>query len=84
MKYSIQVEVNCPKHGLERYIVKIITQFNIASQEILPKERTKPFPDEIRCLYVGRNVGVIQVTNYLTDYFRERGMLDYVKMKFLT
>ena len=75
---SILIEVKCPQHGFERFRVKIIKRFNIASNKIMPKERSKPKHGEISRLYVGRNVNYSEVKNYLINYFRERGMLEKI------
>ena len=81
---SILVEMSCPRHGLERFKVRIIKRFNIASSEITPKLRSKPVRGELSSLYVGRNVTNSEVKEYLIDYFREKGMLeDIVRMKLL-
>lgn len=75
---SILVEMKCPEHGLERFEVKVIKRFNIASNEIKPKLRRKPTTGELSRLYVGRNVSSNEAKDYLIDYFRERGMLQQV------
>jgi hypothetical protein len=75
---SILIEMKCPKHGFERFRVKLIKRFNITSNEIIPKLRRKPTLDEIGLLYVGRNVSYDEAKNYLISYFRERGMLEEI------
>jgi hypothetical protein len=75
---SILIEMRCPTHGFERFRVKLIKRFNIASDEIIPKPRRKPTLDEIGLLYVGRNVSYDEAKNYLLSYFRERGMLEEI------
>lgn len=81
---SIIVEIKCPDHGLERFKVKIIKRFNIASHQIIPKFRAKPVRGELSLIYVGRDVSVKEAKNYLVDYFREKGMLEkIVRMKTL-
>ena len=81
---SIEIEVKCPRHGFERFRVKLIKRFNIASNEIIPKPRRKPTVDEIGFLYVGRNVSYQDARDYLIGYFRERGMLEeIVRMRML-
>lgn len=83
MTYML-IEMSCQKHGFERYKVKIITRFNIASGQIMPKLRTKPIRGELSSLYVGRNVTYNEVKDYLVDYFRERGTLnEIIRMKLL-
>jgi hypothetical protein len=81
---SILIEVNCPRHGLERFKVKVIKRFNISSDKIMPKLRRKPIEGELNRLYVGRSVSYNEVENYLLGYFREKGMLnEIVKIKML-
>jgi len=75
---SIIIEMRCPEHGLERFKVKIIKRFNIASDEIKPKIKSKPVRGELNLLYVGRNVGYNEAKKYLVDYLRERGMLERI------
>jgi hypothetical protein len=75
---SILIEMRCPRHGFERFRVKLIKRFNITSDEIIPKLRSKPSPDEVCLLYVGRNVSYNEAKNYLIGYYRERGMLEEI------
>jgi hypothetical protein len=75
---SILIEMRCPRHGFERFRVKLIKRFNITSDEIVPKLRRKPTLDEICLLYVGRNVSYDEAKNYLISYYRERGMLEEI------
>lgn len=75
---SILIEGKCPQHGFERFRVKIVKRFNIASNEIIPKERSKPRQGEISRLYIGRNVNYNEAKDYLIDYFHERGMLEKI------
>jgi len=72
------IEMRCPRHGLERFKVKIIKRFNIASNEIKPKLRSKPVKGELSLLYVGRNITYDEAEKYLVDYLRERGMLEQI------
>lgn len=74
--------MKCPDHGLERFRVKVIKRFNIASNQIIPKFRVKPIKGELNLLYIGRSVSIKETENYLIDYFREKGMLEkIVRMK---
>jgi len=75
---NILIEMKCPQHGFERFQVKVIKRCNIASDQILPKLRSKPKSGEISLLYVGRNVSNNDVKNYIVDYFRDRGMLQEI------
>lgn len=80
--FSVWIEMRCPKHGLERFRVKVIKRYNLPADVIQPKTRNRPKPGEISCLYTGRSVNEEQVKNYLVNYFRERNMLEaIVKMR---
>jgi hypothetical protein len=81
---SILIEMKCPQHGLERFTIKVIKRFNIASDEITPKLRIKPRQGQISRVYIGRNVKYDQVKDYISDYFDQRGMLqEIVRMRML-
>jgi hypothetical protein len=71
------IEVRCPEHGLERFRIKVIKRYNLAANIIQAKNRSKQI-GEITCLYVGRNVSQEEVKNYLTNYFREKNMLEAI------
>lgn len=75
---SILIEARCSQHGFERFRVKIIKRSNIASNEIMPKTRSKSRQSEISRLYIGRSVSYKEAKNYLIDYFRERGKLEKI------
>jgi len=68
------IEAKCNEHGFERYKIKIIKKFNMPSDEITPRFRSRPKPGELSCLLVGRDVQVEQIQEYVNDFFRERGM----------
>ena len=79
---SILIEMKCPQHGFERFTIKVIKRFNIASDEITPKLRIKPRQGQISRIYIGRNVKYDQVKDYISDYFDQRGMLkEIVRMR---
>ena len=75
---NIVVEVRCPYHGFERFRVKVVRRFNIASNEIIAKTKSKPRKGEISRLYIGRNVSYDEARSYLVDRFRERGLLEKI------
>jgi hypothetical protein len=79
---SISVEVLCPRHGLERFRVRVFRKMNIPSNEIMPKIQTRPNAGEIACLYVGRNVSYEEAKKYLVRYLRENieGQIMRIKM----
>ena len=74
---NILIEIRCPKHGLERFRIKVIKRYNLAANIIQAKNRSKHI-GEITCLYVGRDVSQKEVKNYLTNYFREKNMLEAI------
>lgn len=60
---DLRIELRCPVHGFERFTIKVIRKFNMPSNEIKPRFRSKPKP-EISCLLVGRNVSERDIQNY--------------------
>ena len=75
---SLLVELNCPQHGLERFRIKIVKRWNMKSDTITPRFRSRPRPGELSCLLVGKNVSNRDVERYLTDYFRRKGLVDAI------
>jgi len=71
---SLWIEANCPYHGFERYRIKIIKKFNLRSDEITPRYRSRPNPGDLSCLLVGRDVTTQDIERYITDYFRQIGV----------
>ena len=80
---SILVEILCPEHGLERFRVKIIRKFNMASNQIIPKLRKKRKANEIRYLYIGRNVSYSEAERYLVNYFHENRVGEILRIRML-
>ena len=70
---SIVVELNCPKHGLERFQIKVIKKYNVKSDLIVPKFRSRP-KTGLSSLVVGRNVSSKEIEVYLNEYFRQKQM----------
>jgi len=78
---SLLVELNCPKHGFERFKIKIMKKFNMEIDAILLEESRK---GEIKSLVVGRKVSNDKIKAYITDYFCERDIIQHVlRMKLL-
>lgn len=75
---NLLVEMNSPKHGFERFRIKIIRRFNIKSDEIKLKPMVKPRDIGLSCVYVGREVTQAEVTNYLIQFFRTKGLWEHV------
>lgn len=75
---SLLVELRCPEHGLERFNIKIVKRFNIKSDTIMPKFRTRPKAGELSRLLVGRNVSDKEIKDYLAHYFREKGLMEAI------
>lgn len=71
--HRILLEVGCPKHGFERYSIKIVTRYNIPSKGILPHFR-KLKPDQITQLYIGRDVTEREIERFVNDYLSRTGM----------
>jgi hypothetical protein len=82
---SFAVEMQCNKHGLERFKVKIVRKFNMPPNIIVPDLSRRPTVGEIKCIYVGRGVSNREIEKYLVDYFRQKGMLEkIVNMRLIT
>lgn len=74
---NLWVEFRCPEHGLERFKIKIIKKYNVNPEVIMPKFRTRP-KYELSGIVVGRNVREDEITDYLSRYFREVGIMERV------
>lgn len=75
---SLLVEMRCPHHGLERFKIKIVRKYNIKSDTITPKFRTRPTTGDLSCLLVGKNVSYWEIRSYLNEYFRRKGMREAI------
>lgn len=71
--FRILLEVACPKHGLERFSIKVVKKYNIPSKDIIPCLRRKPKPGGISRLYVGRNVTEEEAKRFVVDYLSKEG-----------
>jgi hypothetical protein len=71
------VEVRCPEHGLERFKIKVIKKYNVSPELIMPKYRTRP-KHEMSGIIVGRNVTHTELRDFMTEYFRESGLIDRI------
>jgi len=81
---SLWVELKCPEHGLERFQIKIVKKFNVKCDTITPKFRNRPTVGDLSCLLIGRNVSDREIENYLTSYFRKKGLIETIlRMKFI-
>jgi len=69
----ILVEVACPKHGFERFSIKVVKRYNIPSTDIRPRFG-KLKPKEISQLYVGRNVSDKEIKKFVNDYLSRVGI----------
>jgi hypothetical protein len=77
------IEAKCNQHGFERFKIKIVKKFNMPSDGITPRYRSRPKPGELSCLLVGRDVSNREIEEYITDYLRERGMWEsIIRMRF--
>ena len=79
---SIWIEMNCPRHGLERFKIKVIRKYNLKSDLIVPKFRSRPKPG-LSSLLVGREVTDKEIENYLNQYFREKEMMIKILKRLL-
>lgn len=72
------VEMKCPRHGLERFTIKVVKKYNIPADTIKPRIRSRPESGTLSCLVVGRDVDENRMRNYLIEYFRQRGIWESV------
>lgn len=75
---TIVIEAKCPRHGLERFKIKIIKKYNVKADTILPIFRTKPKPGELSCLVIGRNIKYNELKDYVISYLNETGLIDSI------
>ncbi|MGD8565575.1 MAG: hypothetical protein PVF96_04425 [Candidatus Bathyarchaeota archaeon] len=79
--YRVNLEIACPRHGFERYSIKVLKRFNMPSKNITPRF-SKLRPQEMSRLYVGRDVTQKEIKRFFNDYFLRTGMKEAVlKMK---
>jgi hypothetical protein len=79
---SLIIELNCPAHGLERYKVKIIKKYNIKSEEIKPKFRTRP-RYELSAIVIGKNISYLTAKEYLEQYLNRSMGLNVMSIRLL-
>lgn len=79
---SFLITVRCPEHGIERFRVKVVKRYNMPSDEVKVKIRSRPNPG-ISCLYVGRHVSNGEAKRYLIAQLQKEGLLESVlRMRF--
>jgi len=61
------LSVICPEHGLERFKIRIIRKYNIKSDSIILKFRSRPVHGISRVI-IGRNVNYTEVKDYIMKY----------------
>lgn len=74
---SILIEAICPEHGLERYKVKIVRKYNVETNSIFPRFRTRP-RHELGGIVIGRNVREKEIVNYLVNYYAQKGLMENI------
>lgn len=72
--FRVLLEVTCPKHGLERFSIKVAKKYNIPSKHIVPRSRRKPKPGGISRLYIGRSVTEEEIKRFVVDYLSKEGV----------
>ena len=70
---GILVEVVCPYHGLERFVIKVKKKYNIKAFEIKPSFRRKP-TYELNAILVGKYVEEREILRYIEEYLIQRGL----------
>jgi len=79
---SIWIELNCPRHGLERFKIKVIKKYNLKADLIVPQFRSRPKPG-LSSLLVGREVTDKEIENYVNEYFRQKEMMITILKRLL-
>jgi hypothetical protein len=72
------VEMKCKEHGLERFQIRIVKKFNVRSDSITPKFRSRPTVGDLSCLHVGRDVDYARMERFLREYFRQKGLEESI------
>jgi len=72
------IEMKCPIHGYERFRIKVVRKYNIPTNAIIPKLRSRPKPGELSQIVVGRYVPEKEIKNFLIDYLRKNGLWPMV------
>ncbi len=71
---ALLIEMRCPKHGFERFSVKVTKRVNIPKKEIKCRFRSHPNPG-ISSLLVRREVNDAEIERYLLP---EKGVVDQI------
>lgn len=74
--------MNCPRHGLERFKIKVVRKYNLRSDLIVPQFRSRPKPG-LSSLLVGREVTNKEIENYVNEYFRQKEMMIKILKRLL-
>jgi hypothetical protein len=79
--FFVEVEYTCPRHGLERWRIKVSKLWNVGIKEIMPRygENKSAF---VRNLRVGSGVTRGELEDYLVRYFYDKGLED-LKIRFM-
>lgn len=72
---GIFIELVCPRHGLERFVIKVKRRYNITASEIKPLFRNRT-ECELSALLVGKYVGENEILRYVEEYLRQRRIHD--------
>lgn len=80
--YVVQVEYVCPRHGLERWRIRVSKLWNVGGKEIIPRygENKSGF---IKTLRVGPGVTDSELEDFLVRYFYDKGF-DNIKIRYMT
>jgi len=80
--YTVQVEYVCPRHGLERWRIRVSKLWNVGLKEIVPRygENKSGF---IKTVRVGPGVSDAELEDFLVRYFYDKGF-DNVKIRYMT
>jgi hypothetical protein len=79
--FFVEVEYTCPRHGLERWRIRVAKLWNVGMKEIIPRygENKGSF---IKTLRVGPGVTQEELKDFLVRYFYDKGM-DNLRVKYM-
>ena len=66
------IEMKCPIHGYERFRIKVVRKYNIPTNAIIPKLRSRPKPGELSQIVVGRYVPEKEIKKLFNGLFTQK------------
>lgn len=74
---ALLIEMKCPRHGLERFSIKVIKKFNMPKRNIKPLFRNHPSYG-LSSVLVGREVTEEVIEKYIRQYLERRGYMEFI------